>query len=345
MTPQAGAREGLRARAHAPWGLQTTAPALLGTPRRPCVLRSRRRRSRATRAHGRPGLAVMASLCCLALSSSVCFLRSSLISCSRNAGVSGSDPAAAGAPSCAVLFASCGSSPATKRHAEHRNPCPPRQHVVRALDTGRPLALPPCTRGHGGTGGCSCASARGDERGRGTPPRTGRRARPLRRHAPPHCRARPPHLAAQPSWRVCPWDPRCPRPCRPRSAAAACRRPRPCPPRSPPCSPGVAPPVDALVLPCSNALSPASFVRGRNHERSPRKSAMPPVENWKNQARAPPAGARTLWVGDLEEWMDECVPACPPARLPARAARYPCHTPPAARATPRRVRARCASSG
>ena len=180
MTPQAGAREGLRARAHAPWGLQTTAPALLGTPRRPCVLRSRRRRSRATRAHGRPGLAVMASLCCLALSSSVCFLRSSLISCSRNAGVSGSDPAAAGAPSCAVLFASCGSSPATKRHAEHRNPCPPRQHVVPvcALDTGRPLALPPCTRGHGGTGGCSCASARGDERGRGTPPRTGRPAGP-----------------------------------------------------------------------------------------------------------------------------------------------------------------------
>ena len=48
------------------------------------------------------------------------------------------------------------------------------------------------------------------------------------------------------------------------------------------------------------------------------ESAMPPVENWKNQARAPPAGARTLWVGDLEEWMDECVPACPPA--PARPA-------------------------
>ena len=64
-------------------------------------------------------LAVMASLCCLALSSSVCFLRSSLISCSRNAGVSGS-PAAAGAPSCAVPFASCGSSPATKRHAGHK---------------------------------------------------------------------------------------------------------------------------------------------------------------------------------------------------------------------------------
>ena len=56
---------------------------------------------------------------------------------------------------------------------------------------------------------------------------------------------------------------------------------------------------------------------------------MPPVENWKNQARAPPAGARTLWVGDLEEWMDECVPACPPA--PARPAPRPRRTPTAAR--------------
>jgi len=341
MTPQAGAREGLRARAHAPWGLQTTAPALLGTPRRPCVLRSRRRRSRATRAHGRPGLAVMASLCCLALSSSVCFLRSSLISCSRNAGVSGSDPAAAGAPSCAVLFASCGSSPATKRHAEHRNPCPPRQHVVRALDTGRPLALPPCTRGHGGTGGCSCASARGDERGRGTPPRTGRRARPLRRHAPPHCRARPPHLAAQPSWRVCPWDPRCPRPCRPRSAAAACRRPRPCPPRSPPCSPGWLrqsmpsrrPPFKRVFLPR------VSFV----DERSPRRERNAPG----GELEEPGAGAARGGahpVGGRPGGVDGRV--C--ARLPPSA--RPPRTPPAPHAdrrappAPRRVRARRASA-
>mmetsp|Transcript_2866 Transcript_2866/g.4076 ORF Transcript_2866/g.4076 Transcript_2866/m.4076 type:complete len:492 (-) Transcript_2866:354-1829(-) len=32
---------------------------------------------------------------------------------------------------------------------------------------------------------------------------------------------------------------------------------------------------------------------------------MAPVEQWSKMARAPPPGCRTLWVGDLEEWMNE----------------------------------------
>ena len=63
----------------------------------------------------------------------------------------------------------------------------------------------------------------------------------------------------------------------------------------------------------------------RRRKRASRRvqAAMAPVESWRHTARPPPPGARTLWVGDLEDWMDGGRPIRMSALCATRASHCP----------------------